>query len=65
MPDNKMLQAILDRVSSVDQKVDKGFKGVNKRIDELDKRLTARLDALRKRVRKPCPPIILARVVNE
>ena len=46
MADTKMLQAILDRVSSVDrrvisleQKVDEGFKAVDKRFDETNKRV--------------------------
>lgn len=46
MADNKMLQAILDRVSLVDRKVDGGFKKVNKRIDDLDIKLTKRIDRL-------------------
>ncbi len=37
MSDTKLLQAILDKVSSLDKKVDKGFKGVNKRFDKVDK----------------------------
>lgn len=39
MSDIKMLQSILDKVSSVDRKVDKGFKDVNKRFDKTDKRI--------------------------
>ena len=39
MPDTKLLQTILDRVSSVKQKVDNGFKEVNKRFDQADKRI--------------------------
>jgi len=46
MSDAKMLQAILDKVSSVDRKVDKGFKDVNKRVDGLDNKLTARIDKI-------------------
>lgn len=37
--DTKMLQSILDKISSVDKKVDRGFTGVNGRIDETNKRL--------------------------
>lgn len=37
--DTKMLQSILDKISSVDKKVDKGFAGVNGRIDETNIRL--------------------------
>ena len=37
--DTKMLQSILDKISSVDKKVDKGFTGVNGHIDEINKRL--------------------------
>ena len=39
MNDTKMLQVVLDKVSSLDKKVDKGFKEVNKRINSVDKRL--------------------------
>ena len=39
MPDTKLLQTILDKVSSVKQKVDNGFKEVNKRFDQADKRI--------------------------
>ncbi len=53
MSDTKLLQAILDRVSSVDkktdsleQKMDKGFKDVNERINVLDGKLTERIDKL-------------------
>lgn len=46
MSDTKMLQAILDKVSTVDRKVDKGFKDVNKRIDKTDEKLTKRIDKL-------------------
>jgi len=34
MSDNKMLQAILDRVSLIDRKVDKGFSEVKSEIRE-------------------------------
>ena len=44
--DTKMLQMVLDKVSSVDRKVDKGFKEVNDRIDKSEKRLTVRIDKL-------------------
>ncbi len=44
--DTKMLQLVLDKVSSVDRKVDKGFKEVNDRIDKSEKRLTGRIDKL-------------------
>lgn len=46
MSDTKMLQIVLDKVSSVDKKVDKGFKGVNDKIDNLDKKLTKRIGKL-------------------
>lgn len=46
MSDTKMLQMVLDKVSSVDKKVDKGFKQVNKKIDRLDNKLTGRIDKL-------------------
>lgn len=46
MSDNKLLQAILDKVSSLDRKVDNGFKEVNQRIDKTEKNLTARIDSL-------------------
>ena len=39
MSDNKLLQAILDKVSPVDRKVGKGFKDVNKRFDKVDERI--------------------------
>lgn len=39
MSGSKLLQAILDKVSSVDKKVDKGFKIMNKRMDKTDKRI--------------------------
>lgn len=39
MPDNRMLQTILDKVSSVEQKVDSGFKSVDRRFDETNKRI--------------------------
>jgi len=39
MSDTKLLQSILDKVSSVDRKVDKGFKDVNTRFDKTDKRI--------------------------
>ena len=35
MPDTKMLQAILDRITTVDSNVEKGFKGVNERLDNI------------------------------
>lgn len=37
--DTKMLQVILDKVSSIDKKVDKGFKSVDLRFDETNKRI--------------------------
>ncbi len=37
--DTKMIQSILDKVSSIDKKVDKGFKGVDVRFDETNKRI--------------------------
>ena len=46
MPDTKLLQSILDKVSSVDQKVDEGFKNTNKHIGEVEKKLTKRIDTL-------------------
>ena len=39
MSDTKLLQSILDKVSSVDRKVDKGYKDVNTRFDKTDKRI--------------------------
>ena len=39
MSDTKLIQAVLDRVTKIDEKVDKGFKEVNKRFDEVDKRI--------------------------
>jgi ubiquinone biosynthesis protein UbiJ len=66
MSNTKMLQAVLDKVSSVDKKVDslenkveKGFKEVNKRLDiigtsvaclEDDTPTIEELDSLEKRV---------------
>ena len=46
MSDTKMLQVILDKVSTVDRKVDKGFKDVNERIDKTDEKLTKRIDKI-------------------
>lgn len=37
--DTKILQSILDKVSSIDKKVDRGFKNVNVRFDKTDKRI--------------------------
>lgn len=37
--DTKMLQSILDKVSSIDKKVDGGFKNVDVRFDETTKRI--------------------------
>ena len=37
--DTKMIQSILDKVSLIDKKVDKGFKGVDVRFDETNKRI--------------------------
>lgn len=37
--DTKILQPILDKVSSIDKKVDKGFKNVDMRFDETNKRI--------------------------
>ena len=39
MQDTRMLQAILDKISSVESKVQLGFKGVNERFDKTDKRI--------------------------
>lgn len=39
MSDTKLLQSILDKISSVDKKVDNGFKNVKKRFDKVDKRI--------------------------
>lgn len=36
----------MDKVSTVDRKVDKGFKDVNKRIDKTDEKLTKRIDKI-------------------
>ena len=46
MSDTKLLQSILDKVSTVDRKVEKGFKDVNQRIGDTEKRLTDRIDKL-------------------
>ncbi|KKQ40769.1 MAG: hypothetical protein US60_C0053G0006 [Microgenomates group bacterium GW2011_GWC1_37_8] len=46
MSDTKMLQSILDKVSTLDRKVDGGFKEVNQRIDRTEKNLTIRIDKL-------------------
>jgi len=53
MSDTKLIQAVLDRVSSVDkkistldEKVDDGFTKVNKRMDGMERKLTARIDKL-------------------
>ena len=46
MSDTKMLQMVLDRVSMVDRKVDKGFKEVSKEIGKVEKNLTTRIDKL-------------------
>lgn len=37
--DTKMLQLVLDKVSSIDKKVDKGFRGVDVRFNETNKRI--------------------------
>ena len=39
MKDNKMLQAILDRIALMDKKMDGSFKQVNERLDKHEKRL--------------------------
>lgn len=39
MPDTKLLQSILDKVSTVEKKVDTGFKNVNIRFDKTDERI--------------------------
>lgn len=39
MADTKILQTILDKVSNLDQKVDKGFKEVNDRLDGTNNRI--------------------------
>lgn len=44
--DTKMLQVILDKVSSLDRKVDKGFAEVNRRIDNTKDGLAARIDKI-------------------
>ena len=51
MSDTKLIQAVLDKVSSIDKrvftldkKVDDGFKHTNRRIDEVEKKLTERID---------------------
>ena len=46
MSDTKLIQKVLDRVSTLDQKIDNGFKSVNSRTDKLDEKLTARIDKL-------------------
>ena len=46
MSDTKMLQTILDKVSTLDRKVDDGFKKVDQRFDKTEKRLTKRIDKL-------------------
>lgn len=61
MSDTKMLQMILDKLSALEKKVDKGFKDVNSRIDNLGLQLAEleddaptleEFDALEKRVSK-------------
>lgn len=37
--DTKMLQMVLDKVSLIDKKVDKGFKSIDKRFDETTERI--------------------------
>ena len=39
MSNTKMLQSIIDKVSTVDKKVEKGFKNVDKRFNKVDKRI--------------------------
>ncbi len=39
MSDTKLLQAILDKVKTVDNKVDKGFKGIKKEVVNNRKRI--------------------------
>lgn len=39
MSDTKLIQAVLDKITKLDEKIEKGFKGVNKRFDKLDKRI--------------------------
>ena len=61
MSDTKMLQVILDKVSSIDKIVNKGFKEVNKRLDTIgldvaqlqdDTPTIEEHDNLKKRVKK-------------
>jgi polyhydroxyalkanoate synthesis regulator phasin len=37
--DTKMLQSILNKVSSIDKKVDNGFKGVTEKFSETNERI--------------------------
>lgn len=46
MTTTKLLQSVLDKVSSLDKKVDEGFKSINKRMDEVEKNLTVRIDKI-------------------
>lgn len=39
MTDNRVLQAVLDKVTSLEQKVNEGFKEVFARFDKMDKRI--------------------------
>jgi hypothetical protein len=39
MSDTKMLQLVLDKVTSLEKKVDTGFKSVDLRFDGVDKRI--------------------------
>ena len=39
MADTKLIQAVLDRVTKIDQKVDKGFKDIDGRFDKTDARI--------------------------
>ena len=74
MSDTKLLQTILDKVKTVDNKVDKGFKGIKKevvvnrkRIDKLGLQLAEladdaptvkEFDSLEKRVSKLEHPVV-------
>ena len=50
MSDNKLLQAILDRIASLDKKIDNGFKDVNNKMDNGFKGVNKRIDALSKEI---------------
>ena len=46
MSDTKVLQMVLDKVTKLDQKVDKGFKEVKENLRKTDEKLTRRIGKL-------------------